>query len=416
MLDVSRGKVLRLETLCRLVDRLSEHGYNHLQLYGERSFDYGEATPPPFLRADEVRRLDGYCAAKGLELAANQNSLGHMERWLTDPHFRDLAELPDGGALTPWGTVQEEPTGLRAASAEALEFLGHLYDRLLPNFNSKDVNVGCDEVFDLGKGRSQSFCREVGGEGELFLRHIEGIAALLARHGKRPLLWADMILKHPEIAPRLPEGTIALVWGYEADHPFREQCRILSESGVEFWVAPGTSSWRSFAGRSSNMAINVRRALESGREFGATGMLLCDWGDAGHAQPIDASYPAIAYAAALARGQGMDTFRFSAEERSWFALGDAYRALGVSCANSTALFRRLIGLSTPPFDTQAMVREVRLLSPEGVDCEAFELARDLMLWAAGERIDGLEERYRRYWLKYNQPAGLEESLRKMRLA
>jgi len=31
-----------------------------------------------------------------------------------------------------------------------------LYDELLPNFRSRFFNVGCDETFDLGRGRSKN--------------------------------------------------------------------------------------------------------------------------------------------------------------------------------------------------------------------------------------------------------------------
>jgi hypothetical protein len=45
-----------------------------------------------------------------------------------------------------------------------------------------------------------------------------------------------------------------------------------------FYVCPGTSSWNSFAGRTQNMIENIRRAAMSGRDNGALGFLLTDWG------------------------------------------------------------------------------------------------------------------------------------------
>ncbi len=60
--------------------------------------------------------------------------------------------------------------------------------------------------------------------------------------------WGDIILKYPELVPELPEDVVVLDWGYEADHPFHEQCAIFAEAGRSFFVCPGTSSWLSLVG------------------------------------------------------------------------------------------------------------------------------------------------------------------------
>ena len=98
MLDVSRDKVPTLATLKRIVDLLERFGYNQFQLYTEHTFAYSrhkavwkDASP---LTADEVRELDAYCSFKGIELVPNQNSFGHLERWLAFDEYRPLAELP----------------------------------------------------------------------------------------------------------------------------------------------------------------------------------------------------------------------------------------------------------------------------------------------------------------------------------
>ena len=34
------------------------------------------------------------------------------------------------------------------------------------------------------------------------------------------MMWDDIIIKYPELIPELPKDMIAMIWGYEADHPF----------------------------------------------------------------------------------------------------------------------------------------------------------------------------------------------------
>ena len=86
MLDVSRDRVPTMERLYELVDLLALLRFNQLQLYTEHTFAYSghesvweKASP---LTAKEVQDLDLYCRDRYIELVANQNSFGHMERWL----------------------------------------------------------------------------------------------------------------------------------------------------------------------------------------------------------------------------------------------------------------------------------------------------------------------------------------------
>jgi hypothetical protein len=98
----------------------------------------------------------------------------------------------------------------------------------------------------------------------------------------------------------VPRDAVAIEWGYEADHDFDRRCRRLSEAGLTFLVAPGTSAWNSTGGRFETARSNIASAVRAAETYGAAGMLLTDWGDNGHIPPPLVSYPAIALAAALA--------------------------------------------------------------------------------------------------------------------
>ncbi|MGC8783843.1 MAG: beta-N-acetylhexosaminidase, partial [Armatimonadota bacterium] len=153
MLDISRDKVPTLETLFALVDELAEWKVNHLELYTEHTFAYrnhrevwAQASP---MTGEDILRLDAYCRERFVELVPNQNSFGHMHRWLKLPRYRHLAECPDGFDW-PWGGHSDEPFSLDPTNPESLQFIAGLYEELLPHFSSRKFNVGCDETFDLG--------------------------------------------------------------------------------------------------------------------------------------------------------------------------------------------------------------------------------------------------------------------------
>ena len=362
MLDVSRNRVYSLATLRRVADVLAALGMNRLELYFENVFAYRDHRVAwegcaPYTRED-LSALGDHCAARGVMLVPNQNTLGHFERWLRHPAYRRFAEMPQGGARTPWGSVQEIPTGLCPPDPEAVAFAEGLLDELLPCFPHATVaNIGGDEVFDLGLGRSAGQDRAT-----LYLGHMCRMAAVARRHGKRPEIWADMLLRHPETIPRAARclgDADWVVWGYEATDDLAGGVARLRAAGLRALVAPGTSSWRSFCGRTANSVANILHAVACD----CGGLLLADWGDAGHWQPLVVSLPAVVLAArpeasaeevaatvdALAGVPGLGAFLAR--------LGDTYRVAKAEAPNATLLFRayNLPRAAAPAFDRAALL-------------------------------------------------------------
>lgn len=356
MLDISRDKVPTLDTLYALVDMLAFFKVNQFQLYTEHTFAYrnhpvvwAEASP---LTGEEILALDAYCRERFIELVPNQNTFGHMRRWLTHDEYRDLAECPEG-CDTRWGHFAE-PFSLNPLDPRSLDLVRSLLDELLPHFTSRQVNVGCDETVDLGQGRSKEAVEKYG-EGRVYLDFLMKIYREVKARNHTMQFWGDIIVQHPDLVPELPRDVIALEWGYEADHPFDAHGKIFAASGVPFYVCPGTSTWNTIAGRTENALGNLRNAAENGLKHGAVGFLNTDWGDNGHWQPLPASYLGFTYGAAVSWAYeanrdvdivaALNTFVFRDRAgvmgRIAYDLGNAYRASGVENFNGSILFRIL---------------------------------------------------------------------------
>ena len=318
MLDISRDKVPTLSQLKHTVDLLSSLKFNHLQLYTEHAFAYKgheevwqDASP---LTPDDVRELDAYCIARGIDLAANQNCFGHLAVFLKRPKYNHLAEI-EGDAH--WKFMHYDrygPFSLCPRLPESESFVRGLLDQLLPCFTSRLVNIGCDETFDVGWGRSKAeverrAAASFGGDlakarAELFFEFVNKVCRITHAHGKRPQFWADIAMSQPEMLNRLSKDAIGLAWGYEPDAKFAEECGHLREHGMEAWVCPGTSSWRTFSGRTTESRGNIAAAAAQGIAMGATGFLICDWGDVGHMQQWPTTLARLADAAEAAwRGE-----------------------------------------------------------------------------------------------------------------
>ena len=307
-----------METLFHLVDLLSEWKINQLQLYTEHTFAYlahpivwEKASP---MTGEEVMLLDEYCKAHFVQLVPNQNSFGHMDRWLKHAKYNPMAESPKGSEALPAFSLC--PVDKRSAP-----FLGGLYDELLPHFTSGIFNVGCDETFDLGVGRSKEACEERG-KGRVYLDFLLEIYRMASERGRTMQFWGDIILQHEELIAELPKDVIALEWGYEWDHRFAEHTALFGKSGVPFYVCPGTSSWGTLCGRTDNAIGSVANAAKHGLKNGAIGLLNTDWGDHGHWQPLSVSYLPMMAGAMVSWNAAADPREALASCGSLHAFGD----------------------------------------------------------------------------------------------
>ncbi|MBI5960163.1 MAG: glycoside hydrolase, partial [Chloroflexi bacterium] len=381
--------------------------------------------------------------------------------------YKALAET-ETEFLSPWGNMLP-PFSLSPAVPGVLNLLEELYAELLPNFTSGMFNVGCDETVDLGLGHSKTLVEQKG-KGRVYLDFLLEIYRRVQSHGRTMQFWGDIINQYPELVREIPGNTIALEWGYEADHDFAGKSKLFADSGVPFYVCPGTSSWRTIAGRTDNCTGNILNAVENGLRHGATGVLNTDWGDEGHWQSLPISYLGFVYGAAMswAYTQNLElnlpaaldafAFRDRAGVMGQLAadLGNAYRIPGLLISNSSLMFtlyqrplnkirahfgstadddRQLIDKLQAVIDyvggvigklpgAQMAVPDADLIQRE------FALAARMLIHGAKRgllQINGggqakhalaadletIEAEYREVWLARNRPGGLDDSARRL---
>ncbi|HEX4084593.1 MAG TPA: glycoside hydrolase family 20 zincin-like fold domain-containing protein [Chthoniobacteraceae bacterium] len=461
-LDVSRCKVPTMKTFRRLLDICSDLKINQVQFYFEHTFAYsehpvvwGNASP---LTADEVRELDRYCLERFIDLVPSQNTFGHMERWLMHPEYHHLAECP-GGFEQWWGVWSKYGMTLKADDA-SLRFVEGLFDELLPLFSSRQCNISCDEPWELGLGASRERCAREG-KHAVYVDYLSKVAAILERGGRTGQFAAEVVLERPEMISQLPKNLIGLVWGYEAGHPFDDQCLRFKRSDMPFYVCSSVASHNAIGGRFENCMANVREAALAGQTHGADGYLVTDWGDGGHHQTLPISYPGLFAGAAFAWNPGssmaIDALKEILNQRIFKdpakASVEALINLGKTAAcfshpepnanllNQVLFSRRdSIANSTRHMKldevkaAEELVQQARQLlqqaSPEADDGNALvaelNLAADMLLHAIGRAKDHLLNqqgnatrwrrelipilgRYEEVWLGRNRPGGLHES-------
>ena len=281
MLDISRGRKPRTETIRQMIDLLSELKYNEFQLYMEGDcFKYSaypkETADFDCLTPEDIRELDAYCHERFIDLVPNQNSFGHMYTWLRKPDFHHLGLFE----------ADEVPSTLNPLLPESYEFICNLYASLLPHFSSDYVNIGLDEAYGLGKFQIEEYCRAKGKD-IVFMEWLNKLSDHIRdTYGKTVMFWADMIYNYPESYHLVPENAIALEWGYELIQSQRmtSHCIAYRDAGVRYYVCPSTNTHGSLSGRMDVTTFNIRTCAELAAEYGAEGLLLTDWGDGGHPQ------------------------------------------------------------------------------------------------------------------------------------
>ncbi len=157
MLDVSRGRVPTMDSLKKLVDRLSLYKINQLQLYMENSlrldgFEEIWSQTDPFIPA-EILELDHYCYIRGIELVPCVATFGHLYDLLRSASFSKYREV-DGeqGDVFTWNNRLRYHT-INVADPESLTLIKGILDQFIPLFRSNKINICCDETFELGKGK-----------------------------------------------------------------------------------------------------------------------------------------------------------------------------------------------------------------------------------------------------------------------
>jgi hypothetical protein len=298
LLDISRDKIPTIPTLRALIDKMSTLKMNHIELYVEGfSFAYpsfpGVNAGETPITAQEFVDLAQYALTRSIDLCGNQNSFGHMTKWLEKKEFKNLAECPNGYPFQ-YGKfrVKFPASTLNPLDPKSLDHVKKMIGDMLPYTQSPFFNINCDEPFELGLGKSKKACREHG-VGKVYVDFVSRLVEHVNQHGKTALVWGDVLLHHPEVLPSLPLGMIFLDWGYDFDYPFDEHMKMLSDLKVQFIGCPGTSSWCSFASRKRDMLATTNNAASAIKKYGGLGMITTDWGDYGHLQYLPFSYPGL---------------------------------------------------------------------------------------------------------------------------
>ena len=303
MLDISRAKVLNVSSIKKIIDLIAELKYNHLELYVEGfSYEYKNIkealADKNYLTQEEYLEVEKYAIEKYIDFVPNQNGFGHMSDWLALDKFKELAECPDGFEI--WGS-KRPPSTLDPTNPKSFELVKQMYEEMIPFTKSKYFNMNFDEPYELGHGKQE--CLKTSTE-DVYIEYLEKLANVVRKYNKTPMIWGDVLVKHPDKISKLSKDIVFIDWGYNKAYDFVNHAKMLEELKVKYLLAPGTSTWSSITGRFIDMKETIENSTCSSKKYHGLGILLTDWGDMGHLQYLPSSYLGFIYGAMLSWSSG----------------------------------------------------------------------------------------------------------------
>ncbi len=306
LLDCSRNAVMSLSGVKGLIDTISALGYNALQLYTEDTYEISGEPLFGYMRGrytkEELKEIDGYARAKGVELIPCIQTLGHLDQ------------------LFPWKRfqrIQDIYNILFAGEEESYQLIEKMFATCAECFTSRKINLCMDEAHMLGLGK---YLDKHGytPRSKIFLAHLDRVCEIARKYGFSPMIWSDMFFKlantaqeygaeeiPAEVIAKIPRDVQLIYWDYESVDETHYEEIIKRQEGFKrpLWFAGSAKIGRHFQASNEKMIRALKASLTACRKRNVNNVVVTIWGDYGNECATATTLPALAYAASEYYGE-----------------------------------------------------------------------------------------------------------------
>ena len=266
--DISRGPIVSMDYLKRLIPQMAECKLNAFSLYTEHTFKtkcHPDIAPTDAFTAEEIKELEDFCRPYHIQIIGNQQCFGHFEEILCNPFYSHLAD-------TKWN--------LNPAKEETYQFLEDHLREVARAYKSPYFNINCDETENLGQGYAKAYVDSIGAE-TAYYQHVNRVNRMLRPYRKRVMMWGDIADQHPEILDNLDDDIFLIAWSYVGIDSFDDFLKPYVKSGRNFFVAPGVSLSERVWPKHYEFRKNITNLCRDGYKNGALGVINTCWDDFG---------------------------------------------------------------------------------------------------------------------------------------
>ncbi|MBL8024882.1 MAG: family 20 glycosylhydrolase [Fibrobacteres bacterium] len=270
-----RVQVMKMDALKALARDISEMGLNTLVMEWEATFPFKTNPLIPSAYAytgKEVAEFLSYCKKLRIDVIPLQQCFGHVEYILQHDRYGHLREnAKDICQLCPQKVDY------------AVELFTELFSEICKVHTSDYIHLGCDETYLLGSCPACSSKASKYSKSKVFVDYVAAMCKIVRKLGKRPVIWADMLLAHPEAATELPKELIVVDWNYGWESDRFGSNKPLLKAGLEMWGSPALRSHPddNYLVAFEKHLKNIRDFVSYSRKSGYTGSVLTSWSTSG---------------------------------------------------------------------------------------------------------------------------------------
>ena len=282
--DVSRAAVPTVETVKKLIRYLALMGYNGLQLYTEDTYELPGHPYFGHMRgrytAEELREIDDYAYAFGIEVIPCVQTLAHLSTALRWPEF----------------SYKDTDDILLVGDDRTYALIDDMLTQLASCLRSRRIDIGMDEAHMLGRGKYLDL-HGYRNAFDIFLEHLHRVYDLCKKHGYTPMTASDMFfriafdgayyVKEGEIPQsvidKYPRGVDLQYWDYYHDDIalLDHMLACHERFGARIVFMDGAWKWKGMAPHNAYGIDILKTQLDVIEKHGIADVIVTGWGDDG---------------------------------------------------------------------------------------------------------------------------------------
>lgn len=304
MLDCSRNAVIRPDHFKCWIRRLALLGYNVAMLYTEDTYQLPDAPYFGYQRGayslDELREMDAYAKLFGIELRACIQTLGHLKQVLRYPQYAD---------------IRCNPNVMLVGEEKTYDLIRKMLRFWSSALTSRTIHVGLDEAFGLTGGKYEQL-NGTRSRVDVFLEHLQRVAAICEEEGVSAQMWSDMMYRKPDGSimystqnhTRIPANVTPVYWDYyqAKEQGYLDRIQMHRDNDSEPVMASGVWTWEQLFYNHETTRKNAVPCMRACISAKVRNILFTMWGDDGAFNDFDAAFAGLTMCADVAWGEEED--------------------------------------------------------------------------------------------------------------
>lgn len=320
MVDVSRNGVLDVPAAKHWLRCCALLGLNMVMLYSEDTYEVPGEPFFGYLRGRytqaELKELDDYAFALGIEMIPCIQALAHLEEILQWPAYAAVKDT--------WNILLAEDDATYA-------LIERFITAASAPFRTKRIHLGMDEAQGLGTGRFQHLKGEKS-PSEILNTHLARVKSICDKLGLHPMIWGDMYIhlaspsgsiydysaKVPqEVLDKIPRSVDLVYWDYYHTkvEDYANGIDLYRSLGSPVLMGGGGWTWNRLWAHLPYAFAATNACLTACTQKGMQDYFITLWGDDGMECDVFSSLPALALVAEYAYAGTVDDAALHAQFR-----------------------------------------------------------------------------------------------------